>query len=583
MAKNTWVALLLLTVVGGGLLRVLSPKQLRGLPGAASLNRVEGMLRNMTTYRVGTQENPWANASHWETPFIAWKDTELYRDPVRKDRPAYLRLTTGMLRTVLHDRALFWARNPDGAMRVFLAQDDRQVDGAAGGARRRSWSDTWERVVSGLKHEVHLEWILEETLRLPAATDHTGVVAFTGLKPDTPYRYVMQLDINGTWFNHLSGSLRTFPAPGSIVTTPFVFGFGSCINPVDKRSNTGMSVKLLGDWGLRFFFFLGDFIYFWDELPHVVEEYNRYYYRKLMTREVAHAMRSTPWMFQFDDHEVHNDWASEGNPGAHPYYKPAFEAWGNMISSANPPTGSPVAIPAADAPFVKWYTVSYGNFHYFVLDTRSFKVNTADLTGPLLGNLQKSALAAWVKQKCLRKDLAWCFLVSPTIFTHGSYRKDLWFGNMKEQVEVKALLEGQPGVTSPVSILSGDSHIAAIWEVADHIHEFTCSPVDAFGLFYPWFRPPRFESPPKNPRLRRKWKRSRAEWPALGDLPPPKAFYEAIPRHLAPAGFNCLIQAETIVSEGTATVSVRFDIVNGHTEGGNLLYSHFQNYTHPMP
>ena len=125
---------------------------------------------------------------------------------------------------------------------------------------------------------------------------------------------------------------------------------------------------------------------------------------------------------------------------------------------------------------------------------------------------------------------------------------------MKEQAEVKAILEGEKGVTAPVSILSGDSHMSAVWEVAEFIHEFTCSPVDAFGLFYPWFRPPRFEKPPKDPRKRKKWKKSSQGWPVLGDLDPPKAFFEAVPRHLGPAGFNCLIESNTTVEGDSATV-----------------------------
>eukprot|EP00754_Rhynchopus_humris_P014298 Rhum_TRINITY_DN14381_c0_g1::Rhum_TRINITY_DN14381_c0_g1_i1::g.83692::m.83692/K01113/phoD; alkaline phosphatase D len=523
---------------------------------------------------------PWQNATHWETPFIAWKDTEQYADAKQKDRPVYLKLQTAMLRTVLHDRAVFWGRNPDGQMRVFLAE---HAEG-----NEQSQLISWGKVASfvlaeGAPRERH--WAVQSSGELSNTTDYTAVVPFTSLTANTYYDYVIQLELNGTWHNHLNGTLKTFPKPGEIVTTPFVFGFGSCLNPVQRNSPTGQSVALLESWGLRFFLFIGDFIYFWDELPHTTDEYNRYYYRKLVTREVAHAMRSTPWMFQFDDHEIHNDWVSEGHPSKHKYYAPAMRSYNNLLASANPPINSPVAIPSTELPYVKWYTLSYGNFHYFVLDTRSYKVNRDDLTGPLLGDLQKAALVEWVRTKCRRADLAWCFLVSPTIFTHGSYRKDLWFGNMKEQAEVKAVLEGTPNVTSPVSILSGDSHIAAIWEVGQNVHEFTCSPVDAFGLFYPWAKPPRFVAkPPKGKKKQqRRWHRFANEWPKLGDLDPPKQFYAAKPRHLGPAGYNCLIESQTVVTEGVATVSVRFDIIDGHKAGGKLLHSHFQNYSHPLP
>ena len=136
----------------------------------------------------------------------------------------------------------------------------------------------------------------------------------------------------------------------------FIFGFGSCLNPVDAKTS-GQSVALLETWGLKFFFFIGDFIYFWDELPHESQEYNRYYYRKLLTKEIISAMRSTPWMFQFDDHEIHNDWVSEGLPQDHKYYKEAFFSYGNMLGGANPPINSPVAIPASERDYVKWYMV----------------------------------------------------------------------------------------------------------------------------------------------------------------------------------------------------------------------------------
>eukprot|EP01060_Flectonema_neradi_P029648 TRINITY_DN4140_c0_g1_i2.p2 TRINITY_DN4140_c0_g1~~TRINITY_DN4140_c0_g1_i2.p2 ORF type:complete len:281 (+),score=41.26 TRINITY_DN4140_c0_g1_i2:896-1738(+) len=279
-------------------------------------------------------------------------------------------------------------------------------------------------------------------------------------------------------------------------------------------------------------------------------------------------MRSSPWFFQFDDHEVHNDYVSGPRPDPNSsVHREFLFSWDNMIAKANPKNPPAVVgkIPPEDLPFVRWYQFSHGNAHYFVADVRSYKVNNGDLTGQLLGPTQFSALETWVKTKCLRKLHSWCFFVSPTVFSHGSYREDLWYGNMKEQKEVVKLFT-ESNETCPISVLSGDSHIAAAWEVADTVHEFTCSPVDAFGILFPWKMPP-----PRHKKRRR--------WPALGDLPPPRTFFEFKPRHLSPVGFNCLIEVTTTVTESSVQVSTRFDLVDGFS--AKLVNSHIQNYSHP--
>eukprot|EP01060_Flectonema_neradi_P029647 TRINITY_DN4140_c0_g1_i1.p2 TRINITY_DN4140_c0_g1~~TRINITY_DN4140_c0_g1_i1.p2 ORF type:complete len:282 (+),score=48.75 TRINITY_DN4140_c0_g1_i1:896-1741(+) len=280
-------------------------------------------------------------------------------------------------------------------------------------------------------------------------------------------------------------------------------------------------------------------------------------------------MRSSPWFFQFDDHEVHNDYVSGPRPDPNSsVHREFLFSWDNMIAKANPKNPPAVVgkIPPEDLPFVRWYQFSHGNAHYFVADVRSYKVNNGDLTGQLLGPTQFSALETWVKTKCLRKLHSWCFFVSPTVFSHGSYREDLWYGNMKEQKEVVKLFT-ESNETCPISVLSGDSHIAAAWEVADTVHEFTCSPVDAFALFFPWKKPPSQR------------KKNRRGWPTLGDLPPPRAFFEYKPHHLSSVGLNCLIEVTTTVTESSVQVSTRFDLVDGFS--AKLVNSHIQNYSHP--
>eukprot|EP01064_Diplonema_japonicum_P020561 TRINITY_DN3015_c0_g1_i1.p1 TRINITY_DN3015_c0_g1~~TRINITY_DN3015_c0_g1_i1.p1 ORF type:complete len:575 (+),score=93.47 TRINITY_DN3015_c0_g1_i1:56-1780(+) len=496
------------------------------------------------------------DAPLWEGEFFSWTDSLSLRDPKLENRPSLVVLVTALLRTVLQKEAKFWGRNPWGGIRVHIAP----LHGGKLGDKRKSW--------------VPLQWTTQ-TVHTTNATDFTTVMQFTSLTPTTVYAYVILLQINGTWHTHYEATFKTFPEAGTLFSSPLVFGFGSCITPNNRGTATGASLRLLSSWGnaLQFFLFIGDFIYFWDELPHTTDEYNRYYYRRLMTREVVNAMRAHPWMFQFDDHEVHNDYSSGGDPSTHPYHAPAMVAWDNMIARANPTPNPPFTVPAVDMPYVRWYTYSHGNAHFFVADVRSFKVHTKDLTGQLLGEHQMRGLKHWLSTMCRKDTLSWCFFVSPTIFTHGSYRTDLWFGNMKEQNEVVKLMTA-PGVC-PVSILSGDSHMAGAYEVAPSVHEFTCSPVDAFGLFYPWAVPPRFAKFKKGKRPKNfDW-----SWPKLGDLAPPKAFFQHIPRHLAPAGFNCIIEMNNTIKGNEVTVNVRFDLIDGHAKGGRLLHTHHQAYS----
>eukprot|EP01059_Diplonema_ambulator_P024321 TRINITY_DN4022_c0_g1_i2.p1 TRINITY_DN4022_c0_g1~~TRINITY_DN4022_c0_g1_i2.p1 ORF type:complete len:529 (+),score=106.53 TRINITY_DN4022_c0_g1_i2:83-1669(+) len=470
---------------------------------------------------IGVEQVPWRADPVWDGEYFGWVESLEYRDPKLENRPSYVVLVSAMLRTVLQKEVKFWGRNPYGSVRVHL---------------RKKWGTQWDT----------------QTTLPTNTTDYTTVITFAELTPSTEYQYVIQLQLNGTWYTHYEDTLETFPTEGQLIPSekPLVFGFGSCITPNRPGTMTGESLKLLAGWGkaVKFFLFIGDFIYFWDELPHVTPEYNRYYYRRLMTKEVVAAMRAYPWFFQFDDHEVHNDYASEGDPSTHPYHAPAMAAWDNMIARANPAPNPPFPIPPKELPFVRWYSYSYGNAHFFVADVRSFKVNTKDLTGQLLGEHQMKALKHWVTTNCKREKLAWCFFISPTIFNHGSYRTDLWFGNMKEQKEVTAMFSA-PGL-APISILSGDSHMAGVYEIATNVHEFTCSPVDAFGLFYPWSVPPRFAKFKKG----RRPKNFDMSWPALGDLPPPKAFHQHVAGHLRPAGFNCIVEVNTSVSNGMGTV-----------------------------
>eukprot|EP01062_Namystynia_karyoxenos_P048878 TRINITY_DN3734_c0_g1_i1.p1 TRINITY_DN3734_c0_g1~~TRINITY_DN3734_c0_g1_i1.p1 ORF type:complete len:607 (+),score=126.44 TRINITY_DN3734_c0_g1_i1:130-1950(+) len=498
-------------------------------------------------------------------PEVRWADAARLRDPQRPQRPSlFTNLTVGLLRGLSAGSAAFWARNPWGRVRVHLGRLPPGVHGAG---------TSWRTKV--------LRWLPPALAAPTLQSDFAVVLRFSELAPESRYGWAMALELNGTWHHHAAGTLRTFPAEGSLISAaePLLFGFGSCINPTD-RGPTGRSLELLARWdpALRFFFFIGDFIYFWDELPHELPEYLRFYYRKLATAEVLAAMRAVPFFFQYDDHEVHNDYASGGNPRKHPWHRPAMQAWDWMIAQANPPP--PPEVPSAERDLARWYTVSYGNAQFFVADVRSYKVPTKDLTGGLLGEHQLAALRLWLQTRCRRSQLSWCFLVSPTIFSHGSYRADLWYGHMLEQAKVRGWFTERG--TAPVTVLSGDSHIPGVWELAGpEVLEFTCSPVDAFGLLYPWQMPPAYAPRPRGRKGRSSPRQE--EWPALGNLPPPKILYLGRPRHLGPAGYNCLVQVNaTAAAQGKGgTVAARLDVIDGHAEGGRLLFTHTLSYTQP--
>eukprot|EP00659_Diplonema_papillatum_P007204 gene7204-11078_t len=289
-------------------------------------------VRQPALHVTTTTHIPWNTSEYRETDFIGWAESRSYHEPGAPNVPLHMNVTTALLRTVLQRQAIFWGSNPDGGFRTHVARVENGVPVAP--------------------------WYSISNESLTAENFFTGVTRYDDLTPSTDYGFVIELLIHGKWYLHLNGTFRTWQEEGSLITSanPLLFGFGSCINPM-WGDRSGKSLRLLASWdpGPRFFLFIGDFIYFGDERPHEPEEYVRYYRRKLRTREVIAAMRKTPWMFQFDDHEVHDDYISGGDPSTHPFHNSAMRAWDRMIADANPPIPRVPNASLAQMQYVRWH------------------------------------------------------------------------------------------------------------------------------------------------------------------------------------------------------------------------------------
>jgi hypothetical protein len=168
------------------------------------------------------------------------------------------------------------------------------------------------------------------------ARDNTGTVDLKGLEPDKRYFYGIEitgvladtrLDFHDTW-----PSFRTLPDPRSfqdpthnpdgLFNICFSIGCGGCQNPLQTVSggqypNSPSFATILKSHGdeIQFHFMNGDYTY--EELRDGTVEGVRANYKLYMERgrNMSRLQRNLPWLFIYDDHEVHDNLFGSGEVG----------------------------------------------------------------------------------------------------------------------------------------------------------------------------------------------------------------------------------------------------------------------------
>lgn len=369
-----------------------------------------------------------------------------------------------------HNSAKIWARaDAPAKMHVWLAQKEGLIDAQYLGAAD-----------------------------LPAVDGCAGVFRLIKLKPETQYFYAVGLKKTRPPKNEFH-AFTTFPKPG--VRKNFNFMFGSCYRPEDEHG--GETFDHLRDViknekkeeAPRFGLFLGDQIYAdaakYNGLGRVaitLDDFRKAYAHNWSRQAMRDFLPTLPLFMTIDDHEVDDDWRWRDSslqwadisilkkttrfinrrpPQERHLYADRVRAALKSCDEhqfMHAPTpllpfetdegGQLILHPQHPASFA--YTFVHGGAAFFVLDTRSMRVNQRGKK-TMLGHGQWTMLEQWlrdVKDKYKVKFIvSSCSLLPPFFFDIAN---DRWSGFPKEQQRLLEFLAVNE--IEGVRILTGDLH-----------------------------------------------------------------------------------------------------------------------------
>ncbi|WFP51143.1 alkaline phosphatase D family protein [Methylomonas sp. EFPC3] len=308
--------------------------------------------------------------------------------------------------------------------------------------------------------------------------DFTGVAQFDQLRPNTTYRvecgvvYKRDADapptgtpVTGPVVTGAKKAVATFKTDRGSNDTRLEFVFGSCRylywdnlfqNDAEKGDKTFRSIANLHQRRpLDFFLAVGDQVYA-DPLNKLYEYKNfdalcEIYRKSFQLPHIANLMRSVPTYMILDDHEIRNDWSkdqmrSEADSG---FYAMRMRAYASYQHLHNPDT--------PNGQF--WYSFAKGPFAFFVMDTRTLRINDANAVGgkTLLGREQLNAFFDWLHQN---RNAPVKFVVSSVPFfpdpKPNKGGDDKWAGFNDERSMILEFIRVE-GI-SDVVFLSGDVH-----------------------------------------------------------------------------------------------------------------------------
>ncbi|KAF5324615.1 hypothetical protein D9611_004431 [Ephemerocybe angulata] len=229
----------------------------------------------------------------------------------------------------------------------------------------------------------------------------------------------------------------------------------------------------------KFMLFLGDFIY--ADVPinfgEDEDSYLRLYRRNYASPSFRKIYEHIPMLHAYDDHEIKNNWGGDGKDLApYPDASNAFKLYNGAANYDSPTPGE------------HYFSFSYGDTAFFVLDTRRYRSDVetvAPLERTMLGERQLEAFNTWLAKA--NTTATFKFIVSSVPFTslwgHDAVR-DSWGGYEAEKTQILLDLHSVPNVF----VLSGDRHeFAAIEFVGPTngsypIQEFSTSPLNMFYI-----------------------------------------------------------------------------------------------------
>ena len=336
------------------------------------------------------------------------------------------------------------------------------------------------------------------SLPLSAEDGFAGVVALSGLQPDSLYFYTLTLSPTPPKASQGPYSqFQTFPLEGT--PSSFAFAFGSCFRPAD--ANGGQIFKALDarrrQDNLRFLLLIGDQIYAdaWThngigKIATTLDEYRRVYAYTWSRPAFRALLASLPAFMILDDHEVDDDWRwlDRDRQWAfipwwdrlEPWWKKrppqeqhiprmrvldALQAYWEHQAMHAPALLLPPALTRGGQYDLDWsssgalaYTFNFGAAAFFVLDLRTQRVRNSQ-ERLLMGENQWQALEAWfvsVKDTCPVK-----FIVtsSACLFNIAvDIPQDRWPGFRQDRTRFLNLIAKH--AVKDLYLLAGDLHSA---------------------------------------------------------------------------------------------------------------------------
>ncbi|PVH74694.1 PhoD-like phosphatase [Cadophora sp. DSE1049] len=334
-------------------------------------------------------------------------------------------------------------------------------------------------------HAANETWEVGPVIQALAHSDHVGTFILTNLQANTTYTYHTNASHTGTFRTPPS-----HPKKWSMISS-------SCMSPFFPYNPFSHALHLPGLEHLstylssspsspsssspkpkpQLMLFLGDFIYI--DLPirfgSTPSHYNTAYRKIYASPTWAHSpeLKSLSWIHAYDDHEITNDWAGNGNAGEMALYASAMTPWNAYQAAGNPPPLQPNGT---------YYTFSRGDVSFFVLDTRRFRSPEHLSDGPektMLGHQQLNDVLTWLATEKKLK-----VLVSSVPFTRnwrGPESRDSWAGYLFERQKMLEAMWRTEGVV----VVSGDRHEHATTHFPSpdgqsNVIEFSTSPLSQF-------------------------------------------------------------------------------------------------------
>ncbi|KAK9768348.1 hypothetical protein K7432_001078 [Basidiobolus ranarum] len=298
--------------------------------------------------------------------------------------------------------------------------------------------------------QVRLEYreVQEENWRkgpvasLSKVDDYTATTVLSGLEPSRMYIYRFVNLENESVIDPGVNNFTTSPSPGT--PSKFRFVAGSCIKPnfpyTPFRDIGIPGFQVMRQHDMDFMILLGDFIY--ADVPYYfgpqIEDYRRLYREIYADQDFASIYRKVPIYNTYDDHEVLNNWNFQERP-----------PMGNAMVAYNEYQGVPNPDPLEKG--TAYYTFSYGDTAFFVMDTRRYRSSALlpdDENKTMLGPEQMAHFREWCHQVNQTATIKFIVTSVPFTINWANYdsTQDTWRGYQTERKEILELLRYVPNV-----------------------------------------------------------------------------------------------------------------------------------------